>query len=234
MFYRIARDPPTHARQHACQIGGRSMKISVIGATGRTGRELVGQALARGHDVVAVARSPERLTVSAKRLTPVAADAHDRAALGRAIDGSTAIVSALGAAQGRAPTDVYSAGTANLLRAMAGAGTRRLAVISAAPAGPWEEQPALFRMLVGPLLERFFAGVYADMRRMEHELVRCREVEWSCLRPPRLVARPATGYRLDRRPLPRTRTLTHADLAAALLDCVDGAQPRTGMLYVAG
>ncbi len=210
------------------------MKIAVIGATGRTGREVVGQALTRGHEVVAVARSPERLTVAADRLTAVAADARDGPALRDAINGSAAIVSALGAAQGRVQTDVYSLGTANLLRAIDGSSARRLAVISAAPAGPWEQQPALFRVLIGPVLERLFAGAYADMRRMEHELEQRRDVAWSCLRPPRLVARPATGYRLDRRPLPRTRTLTHADLAAALLDCVDGAEPRTGILYVAG
>jgi putative NADH-flavin reductase len=210
------------------------MKIAVIGATGRTGREVIGQARARGHEVVAVARSPGRVITSADELTAVAADARDGEALRTAIDGSEAIVSALGAASGRAPTDVYSAGTANLLRAMDGGRIRRLSVISAVPAGPWEQQPAPFRLLIGPILERFFGGAYADMRRMEQELERRRDVEWTCLRPPRLVTAPAAGYRLDRRPLPRTRTLTRADLAAALLDCVDGAEPRTGMLYVAG
>ncbi|HEX5193087.1 MAG TPA: NAD(P)H-binding protein [Solirubrobacteraceae bacterium] len=210
------------------------MKIAVIGATGRTGREVVRQARARGHEVIAVARSPERLRVSGDGVTAVAADAHDGEALRRAVEGSEAIVSTLGAAAGRERTDVYSAGIANLLRAMDGGWARRLAVISAAPVGPREQQPAVFRLLVGPILDRLFGGAYADMRRMEHELERRRDVEWTCLRPPRLVTRPPGGYRLDRRPLPRTRTLTYPDLAAALLDCVDGPEARTGMLYVAG
>jgi putative NADH-flavin reductase len=210
------------------------MKIAVIGATGRTGREVVGQALARGHEVVAVARSPERLKVSGSGVTAAAADAHDGDALRRAVDGSEAIVSALGASAGRQSTDVYSAGIANLLRAMDGGWIRRLAVISAAPAGPREEQPAIFRLLIGPILDRLFGGAYADMRRMEQGLEQRGDVEWTCLRPPRLVTRPAGGYRIDDRPLPRTRTLSYPDLAAALLDSVDGGDSRSGMLYVAG
>jgi putative NADH-flavin reductase len=210
------------------------MKIAVIGATGRTGREVVQQGLARGHEVVAVARSPERLSVSGPGLTAAAADAHDGEALLRAVDGSEAIVSALGASAGRERTDVYSAGIANLLRAMDGGWIRRLAAISASPVGPREEQPALFRVLIGPILDRLFGGAYADMRRMEQELQQRDDVHWTCLRPPRLVARPAGGYRLDRLPLARTRYLTYPDLAAALLDCVDGSESRTGMLYVAG
>lgn len=210
------------------------MKIAVIGATGRTGREVVRQALARDHEVVAVARSPERLSVSGERLTTAAADAHDGEALLRAVDDSEAIVSALGASAGRDRTDVYSAGIANLLRAVDGGWIRRLAAISASPVGPRDEQPALFRVLIGPILDRLFGGAYADMRRMEQELQRRDDVDWTCLRPPRLVARPAAGgYRLDRRPLARTRSLTYPDLAAALLDCVDGSESRTGMLYVA-
>jgi hypothetical protein len=49
-----------------------------------------------------------------------------------------------------------------------------------------------------------------------------------------LVDRSAKGvYRLDRKPLPRSRSLGYPDLASALLDCADLTEPRTGMLYVA-
>lgn len=40
------------------------MRIAVLGATGRTGHTLVEQALARGHQVVALVRRPEAFTVS--------------------------------------------------------------------------------------------------------------------------------------------------------------------------
>jgi len=45
------------------------MKLFVIGATGRTGREVVEQALARGHQVTAFVRSPEGIKLKNERLT---------------------------------------------------------------------------------------------------------------------------------------------------------------------
>ena len=112
---------------------------------------------------------------------------------------------------------------------------RRLAVISASPVGPRAEQPVALRLLVAPILDRFFGGVYDDLRRMETVLDRRSDLAWACLRPPRLRDRPARGaYRLGLRPLPRSRSLTYPDLATALLDCADGTEPQTGMWYVAG
>jgi putative NADH-flavin reductase len=210
------------------------MKIAVIGAAGRTGKEVVRQALDRGHEVVAVARSPHKLDLAGDGLTVVAADVRDADALAAAVVGADAIVTTFGAAAGREPTDLYSAGITNVLAAMDGHGIRRLAVISASPAGPRAEQPAALRLLVLPILDRFFGAAYADLRRMETVLARRSDLEWACLRPPRLLDRPATGaYRLDPKPLPRARSLTYPDLATALLDCVDGTEPRTGALYVA-
>jgi putative NADH-flavin reductase len=210
------------------------MKIAVIGAAGRTGRQVVSQALDRGHEVVAVARSPEKLDVSGVRLTVAAADVHDADALAAAVVGADAIVTTFGAAAGRKPLDIYSTGITNVLAAMDGGGIRRLAVISASPAGPRAEQPVALRLFVLPILDRFFGGAYADLRRMETVLARRSDLAWACLRPPRLLDRPATGaYRLDRMPLPRSRSLTYPDLATALLDCADGTEPRTGTLYIA-
>ena len=90
------------------------MKIAVIGAAGRTGRQVVRQALDRGHAVVAVARSPERLNLTGDRLTVAAADVHDGGALAATVLGTDAIITTFGAAVGRQPTDVYSAGITNV------------------------------------------------------------------------------------------------------------------------
>jgi putative NADH-flavin reductase len=53
------------------------MKLFVIGATGRTGQEIVQQALARGHHVTALVRSPESITVKSERLSVVKGNATD-------------------------------------------------------------------------------------------------------------------------------------------------------------
>ena len=68
------------------------MKIAVVGATGRTGQQVVEQELARGDDVIAVARHPETLPQSGPSMISAAADVLDRARLD---DLTTALVDSL-------------------------------------------------------------------------------------------------------------------------------------------
>jgi putative NADH-flavin reductase len=210
-------------------------RIAVIGAAGRTGRHVVAQALARGHEVVAIARTPQNVPVTHDGLALRSADVRDLDAVTGAIAGTEAVISALGTADSRAMTDVYSCGVANEAAAMHEHGIRQLAVISAAPAGPRAEQPLLERCVAMPLLERFFGGIYADMRRMEAFLTEaCDDLDWVALRPPRLVAKQAKGkYRVDTKPLAKALTLTYGDLATALLDCFDRSDLHRHAAYVA-
>lgn len=198
------------------------MKVAVVGSTGHTGAQVVIQALARGHRVTAVARHPTTTAGQDPALVSLAGDALDPNSLVRVLADADAILSALGIGSSRNPTVLYSQGTANILRAMQVHSIRKLAVISAAPAGPRSEQPFLERRIVMPVLERIFGATYEDMRRMETELASS-ELDWVALRAPRLLDKPGTGsYRLGvDRPVPKAKSITYPDLAAALLDCLD-------------
>ncbi|WEZ89634.1 NAD(P)-dependent oxidoreductase [Pseudomonas sp. NyZ480] len=68
-------------------------KIAIIGATGRAGGQLLGEALRRGHSVVAIARDPSRLQGRAG-VTVKALDAKDSAALQAAVADVDAVLSA--------------------------------------------------------------------------------------------------------------------------------------------
>jgi putative NADH-flavin reductase len=191
--------------------------------------------------VLAIARQPESLTFDDRgapahdvgELTVRGADVLDVERLAEALDHADAVVSAVGIGVSRRPTRVFSTGTANVLKAMSSTGAVRLAVVSAAPVGPRDEQPALQRYVAMPILERVFGATYADMRGME-TLLRDSAVDWTALRPPRLRDQPPVGhYRLGRRPLPRGGTITIADLATALLDCVSRTDMQRQALYVA-
>ena len=169
------------------------MRIAVIGANGHTGRIVVKDALARGHQVVAVARTDQVSRPDDHNLTNARADVRDAGALMHALVGTDAVISALGVGASRAGTDVYSTGVTNTLAAMKSNGAAKLAVISAVPAGPSAELP---------ILQRIF-GFYDDMRRMEAILGEATEVDWISLRPPRLVnRRPRGTYRIELHPLP--------------------------------
>ena len=210
-----------------------SMKIAVIGANGHTGRIVVKQALVRGHQVVAVARTDQMSEPDDHNLTNARADVRDADALMHALVGTDAVISALGVGASRAGTDVYSTGVSNTLAAMKANGAAKLAVISAVPAGPSAELPILQRRIAVPLLQRIF-GFYDDMRRMEAILGEATEVDWISLRPPRLVnRRPRGAYRIDMHPLPKGRAITYGDLATALLDSLERQDLYRHAAYVA-
>lgn len=73
------------------------MELTILGASGATGRELVQQALVRGHRVIAVARDPAKIagpeTAMLKKIT---ADVRDPASLAAAIGPHSVVLSALG------------------------------------------------------------------------------------------------------------------------------------------
>src|SRR5260221_7453590 len=72
------------------------MNLVVLGATGRTGRLVVEQALAAGHTVTALVRSPEKLAMRNSNLRVVKGEATDTSAVARALEGADAVISTLG------------------------------------------------------------------------------------------------------------------------------------------
>jgi uncharacterized protein YbjT (DUF2867 family) len=108
------------------------MQLVVLGATGRTGRLVVEQALGRGHEVVAYVRRPVALP-ERPGLRVIGGELTDQPALTAAMAGSDAVVCALG------PSGVTDLFGSDLMRrtlpvvagAMTAAGVRRLVLMSA-------------------------------------------------------------------------------------------------------
>jgi putative NADH-flavin reductase len=108
------------------------MKLFVIGATGRTGREIVQQALARGHQVTAFGRSPERIGLRNERLTILKGNAMDENQLFDAIQNHDAVISTLGPREVFKPSSMLHDSALATTRAMNRAGVKRLVFLSAA------------------------------------------------------------------------------------------------------
>lgn len=200
------------------------MKLTVFGATGGTGRQVVRQALDAGHSVTAVVRDPARLPVSHPALEVVTADVTEPEALHPALAGRDAAISALGASS-RKHVGIASAGTRGILHAMEACGVRRFAAVSAVPVGPAPDgEGFLLRRVLTPLLRTLLREVYADLAAMEQE-VRRSAVEWTVVRPPRLLDKPLTGNyrRVVGGNVPRGHSISRADLAHAMLAVLDDA-----------
>ena len=210
------------------------MRLTVFGASGGTGRRLVEQALAAGHEVTAVVRDPARLVIAdqpalvpgagareggAGRLLVRTADVFDQDEVEAALAGADAVVSALGLRSRSDTSKVMSAGTGTILAAMARAGVARFVVVSAAPVGTDDHgTTALYRLVAAPLLRALLRDAYADMAAME-AAVRASGLDWTIMRPPRLTDGPRRGgYRQARDAnLRGCYRISRADLADAIL-----------------
>lgn len=173
------------------------------------------QTLARGHDVIAVARNPSKISFQHPNLRVVQGDVTVASSLKDAFSNSQAIVSCVGVSnpiQARKGTTVYSVGTRNIVEAMQQANQKRLIVVSSAGVAPRKGAPILYKLIVKPF---FLEPAYRDMRLMEQFLGET-ELDWTIVRPPYLTAAPVnTNYRLmpdknfdDDRPLSRS-SLAH-------------------------
>ncbi|MFG3346909.1 NAD(P)-dependent oxidoreductase [Streptomyces sp. NPDC048018] len=199
------------------------MKLTVFGATGGIGQEIVRQALDAGHEVTAVVRDPARFTVSGERLEVFRADLTDPEALRGAVAGRHAVLSGLGARnRADAATGVAARLTRPVLAAMDAEGVRRLLVVSAAPLGPVPPGQGVTDKAVLAIVNSVLKDVYADLRVMEAELA-ASATDWTSVRPPKLTNKPVTGrYRtvVGGNP-PRGRSLARADVAHAMLAMID-------------
>src|ERR1700679_2374152 len=208
------------------------MRLTVFGATGGIGSEVVRQGLAAGHEVVAVVRDPARLTVPAGAgLGVVTADVMDPAQIGPAVKGSDAVVSALGPRKDGPPA-VLTDGVRSILTAMADTGVRRLVAVSASGAFIEPGDPFVTRVIAKPLLQRLLRDAMADTRRVGWPDPGGRGGEtgpgataWTLIRPPQLTNRPGRGR--YRRMIDSNvgRSIARADVADAILAAL--ADPAT-------
>lgn len=197
------------------------MKLTVFGATGGIGGEIVRQALTAGHQVTAVVRDPARLAAEGEGLEVVRADLRDAEALRAAVTGRDAVLSGLGARK-RSDAGIAAELTRSVVRALEAEGVRRLLVVSAAPVGPPAERQPLVDKAVGLVVSAVLKDVYVDLRAMEAELTRS-ATDWTSVRPPRLQDKPVTGvYRKVVGGTPRSgRFIGRADVAHAMLAMID-------------
>jgi putative NADH-flavin reductase len=209
------------------------MNLTVFGATGRTGVQVVEQALSAGHAVRAVVRDPTRLPVDRPGLDVVVADVMNPAALVDAVADRDAVMSTIGSSTGRAPTTVCADSARSIVEAMHGAGTKRLVVVSGT--GPFDEgEGPGMRYLLKPIAGLFLKHVFTDMVAME-QVVRASGLDWTIVRPPRLTDKPATGRYRTRRDadLARNFTVSRADLAHLILAVCDDNDATGAAIYIA-
>jgi putative NADH-flavin reductase len=163
------------------------MKVLVIGAAGKSGKVVVEQALAAGHDVTAFVHKTEGY-VPDSSVRVIQGDARDRSAMDSAMLGQDAVIDTIGNENPLKATTLESSAAATITASMQSSGVRRLVVISmigeresVANTNWWER---LFLSLLRHEMK--------DKAAME-AIVDTSGLDWIIVRPPFLNDDPAKG-----------------------------------------
>lgn len=196
------------------------MRLAVIGAAGRTGREVVSQALAHGHEVTALVHGGP-LDISDPDLRIIDGDVLDFQSVSSAVLGRDAIVFAV--PYGREGNrSVLVEGIGNVIHAMATYRVGKIVAISAY--GTFNRQDPRLALSQRALMRTTQRAVYDDLEAMERRIM-ASDLSWTIIRPSGLTDGPLTGdYRvsLEGAVLKGAKRVSRADLAALVLKALSG------------
>lgn len=189
-----------------------NMKLVVFGATGASGRQIVEQALAAGHEVTAFARNQAGVKTVHSRLKVIQGDALDAAMVSEAIAGQDAVLFAIGINR-RSTMTVCTESTRNIIAAMKEHKVRRFICLSAYGASETKDTALYSKVL------RTLIGQRVEDKDRQEELVRASGLDWVLVRPPLLTngarrGRYRTGFDI---PIKLFSSVSRADVAEFML-----------------
>jgi uncharacterized protein YbjT (DUF2867 family) len=208
------------------EVRRKSMNLVILGATGGTGRLVVEQALAAGHTVTALVRSPEKLTISDSRLRVITGRATDPRDVARALAGADAVINTLGGSG-----SVIADSTQAIVDAARQTGLKRVVALSSFLVER-ERLNAPMR-----LVSTFAVGAMVKDKTFGEELLRSSDLEWTIVYAALLTNGPATG---SVSALPEgakwgmSHRISRADVAAWLVQIATGAQYSRRSVAISG
>lgn len=196
------------------------MKILVIGAGGRTGRAVVEQAVAAGHEVTAFVHKANEYNVTNVRV--VEGNAADSAVMDAAVPGQDAVMDTIGGKTPYKDTTLESSAASTIITAMQRNGVRRLVVSSMLGVGESKANAPIFVRL---LVATFLRGANKDKAAME-SAVKSSGLDWVILRPAILTDDSATGNVrvFNAETGGKAHKIMRADLASFMLARISGSE----------
>ncbi len=166
------------------------MKIVVFGASGKTGKLLVAEALAAGHQVIAYVRNRDSFPSNHPNLQAVEGLLNEKDKLQAAIVGADACVSTLGGTSLTRHNPDIMQGIDTIVDLMEAAGVRRFVYMSSIGAGESRSyMPRFMRFLI---LDIFLRVAIADHNTNEKRITDSK-LQWTIVRPGSLTDGPKTG-----------------------------------------
>lgn len=161
------------------------MKIAVFGATGKTGIEVVKQALEKGIEVNAFVRDSAKLQITDPKLKPFTGDALNPGTLDGCIDGVDAVIVTL--------SGIMASGLKNIMDEMKTKGVSRLILMSSYPmSGSAEGMNYLKSAGMDETKINQMMPMIKDKEMQEKEVAES-GLTWTIVRPTFLKDEPKTG-----------------------------------------
>jgi putative NADH-flavin reductase len=201
--------------------------LAVIGGTTTLSREVVRQAAAAGHIVNVLARtrrSPDDEVHST--VTYIDGDVRDAASVDRTVAPADAVICTIDH-RNHDPRDLLTQITGNALAAMDRHDVSRIVVISGTSVRSPDDAPTRWQRLTSTLVSIAPIGPGRDRHR-QVALLTASDTDWTVVRAPRIVERPATGrYRVGSLDASTGTVIGDGDLASFLIACAEtGAHVR--------
>jgi putative NADH-flavin reductase len=193
------------------------MRIIIFGANGRTGKEIMIQALIKGTDVTAFVRRPESIDLKDDRLTVVLGDVRDATAVDKAVMGMDAVLVALGNRSTK-EKDLMAVATQNIIAAMNKHGIKRIIVESSAGLFGAKDSGFFFGYIIRPL----FLKTLFDDKVVQLSLLEKSDLDWVLVRPSGLIDAQKTGKYNITFDKPSGRKISRSDVAEFMLAQVTG------------
>jgi putative NADH-flavin reductase len=194
----------------------KTMKLAIFGATGRTGRPLVQQALEAGHQVVALVRTPDKMTMTHERLQLIQGDALTATDVARVVQGADAVISVLGQSK-HSPPDLQTVSMGHIVAAMQTYQVRRLVSLTGAGVDTPQDRPRFSNHLIKLALKMLSGQVLKDAQQ-HARIIAESDLDWVIVRGPMLTEGPHTGsYRVGWVGVNTSARIARADVADFLL-----------------
>jgi putative NADH-flavin reductase len=169
----------------------KNKTVALLGATGMAGGYILREALLRGYDVRALARTPAKLDAYKDRIAIIPGDARDHSAIQELLKGGDAVISALGPVKsdGHAANDICSIATGHIIQVMQHLTMQRYILLSGAAVTLPGDRRDLKGWLIRKLAQVALSGAVRD-KAAEYELLEKSSIQWTLVRCPLINAEP--------------------------------------------
>jgi len=161
------------------------MTITIFGATGKTGLNVVEKALDKGHSIKAFVRTPSKLGELKEKVTIIQGSIEDIDKINEAIKDSDCIISVLGHGK-NTPANMQTNAIKNIINAMNTYGVKRLIALTGAGVAAEGDKPSFMNNIVSAILKLLAKAVYEDGINYTNE-IKNSNLNWTVLRAPVLT-----------------------------------------------